>query len=233
MLSVNVKIISFLFCISWLLTGWVYGGTVVGSSHDFSSSTQTQVCVYCHTPHHAADPTIAPLWNRSIQNLSAFTVYGSSTMDTTPSNPPSNISLACLSCHDLVQSQALPQGAAYDSHRLLNFPGSGGLNSRGPTGYSGTCIKCHTGSHGSYMPAIYQTGPNLTNDHPISMPYPTAVQDAAFNSPPDDQKGWSDVRLYRGKVECTSCHNPHNNDITPFLRKANTNSALCFTCHDK
>jgi predicted CXXCH cytochrome family protein len=81
-------------------------------------------------------------------------------------------------------------------------------------------------------------GTDLSNDHPISMPYPTPAQDPAFKVPTDAQKGWggaspNEVKLYAGWVECGSCHNVHSNDFAPFLRKSNAASALCTTCHAK
>lgn len=182
------------------------------------------VCAFCHTPHGANDPNIVPLWNRNIQNLGAYTVYGSSTMNTTPATPPSGASLACLSCHD----QA-PGGAASNTHRLRNAPGSGGLNAA----YVGSCTMCHQGGGGSYYNPEIMVGPNLTDDHPISMTYPTNAQDPAFHAPPDLMKGWSDIKLYNGKIECASCHNPHDPTVIPFLRKTNTQSAMCKTCHIK
>lgn len=33
-------------------------------------------------------------------------------------------------------------------------------------------------------------------------------------------------------VECASCHDPHSENVT-FLRKVNTNSAVCLACHTK
>ncbi len=50
-----------------------------------------------------------------------------------------------------------------------------------------------------------------------------------------------EVRVYDGKVECASCHDPHGvpsggagSTFKPtFLRVANTGSALCLTCHTK
>lgn len=70
------------------------------------------------------------------------------------------------------------------------------------------------------------------------MTYPTPAQDPAFRTPPDLLRGWGglssgDVKLYGGKVECPSCHNVHNPSNRPFLRKTNTNDALCLTCHIK
>ncbi len=81
-------------------------------------------------------------------------------------------------------------------------------------------------------------GTDLSNDHPISMPYPTAAQDPEFKTPPDASRGWggaskNDVKLYGGWIQCSSCHNVHNPDTTPFLRKSNAQSGLCPTCHNR
>jgi predicted CXXCH cytochrome family protein len=220
LILLNLILINLLF-LGFCLEGW--GGTITGSKHDVSSSTNDQVCAFCHTPHNA-NPAIAPLWNRNTPNLSAYQIYSSATMNTTPSNPPSGVSLACLSCHDTV-----PGGAVNDVHYVLNPPGKNGVYGI----YVGSCLKCHN-THGSAsMYTIPPTGPDLRNDHPISMTYPSAAQDDAFNTPPDSQRGWSDVRLYNGKIECPTCHDPHDPSITPFLRKSNTGSQLCLTCHIK
>ena len=65
--------------------------------------------------------------------------------------------------------------------------------------------------------------------------------DANGNSFPDKQE----IRLYDSgdgfEVECASCHDPHGvpsggqgTTFNPtFLRKANTGSAVCLTCHTK
>ncbi|MFC1602217.1 cytochrome c3 family protein [Pseudomonadota bacterium] len=59
------------------------------------------------------------------------------------------------------------------------------------------------------------------------------MQDPDFFIPPDLQKGWSDVKLYKGRIECPSCHNPHDPANVAFLRKSMKNSGLCATCHNK
>lgn len=152
-------------------------------------------------------------------------------MDTQCASPPNGLSLACLSCHDGVN-------ADNDKHDLVNAPGPGGIPD---TTSWPNCDRCHTwqggGSSGSLSPSFI-IGTNLGDDHPISMPYPTPAQDPQFNTPPNLQKGWggnlpNDVKLYSGKVECPSCHNVHDPNIVPFLRKSNSGSALCKTCHIK
>jgi predicted CXXCH cytochrome family protein len=202
--------------------------SVVGSKHDMSNPGG-EVCVHCHTPHFAStDPVlVAPLWNKKSTdfNFDAFTMYTSPTINTTIPGRPSGLSLACLGCHDSVTA---PEAATSTyTHGVINAPGSGLTGS-----YDPKCMACHM-SHGGPMYSIPVIGPNLTNDHPISMVYPTAAQDPGFFIPPDLQKGWSDVPLFGGKVECPTCHNVHDPSKTPFLRTSNSGSTLCFKCHNK
>lgn len=204
-----------------------FGASVVGSKHDISSSLgdpySDQPCAFCHTPHSANLSIGAPLWNRSIGSVT-FTAYTSPTMNTVCSSPPSGISLACLGCHDGVD-------ASNDKHQLVNAPGPGGIPD---TTSWPNCDRCHPEFNNGQ--AIEWIGTDLRTSHPISNSYPTLAQDPDFYTPPDLQIGWpgiSNVKLYGGKVECPSCHNVHDNAIVPFLRKSNSSSALCTTCHKK
>ncbi|MBY0575221.1 MAG: hypothetical protein K2P67_01295 [Gallionellaceae bacterium] len=202
-----------------------------GSKHDLSQNGN-QICIHCHTPHGASTQDglkDAPLWNRKITNLDAFTPYASDTMTQTCPTRPSGISLACLSCHDGTGASS----AAYngDQHNKLRSPTDG-------KGSDADCLKCHwTDPPGYPSGPIYSSaltkmaGPDLRNDHPISMPYPTGNPN--YNTPPNTTKGWSDVKLVNGKVECTTCHAVHNPTIVPFLVADNDSSALCFRCHNK
>jgi predicted CXXCH cytochrome family protein len=222
--KINRKV--FLFAIAAVILGGaptLRSASIVGSKHDISV-TGGEVCVHCHTPHFASVTITAPLWNRTITNINVFTMYTSPTMDTATPSGPSGLSLACLGCHDSVSA---PEAAtSNDFHRVINVPGPG------LTGiYSKNCEACHW-AHGP-MYSIPATGPNLTNDHPISIIYPTQAQDAGFIIPPNLQKGWSDVPLFSGKMECATCHNVHDPARTPFLRISNSGSALCYKCHIK
>lgn len=106
---------------------------------------------------------------------------------------------------------------------------------------------------------IAAIGTDLRNDHPVGVTFP--AQNGAgtdFKSPTGTQGTASffdvnssgrmdsgDIRLYstgtKTQVECASCHDPHgvpsagrDSEFFPtFLRMANTNSALCLTCHTK
>ena len=231
-------------------------GTVIGSKHDLGINNfygpdgadpdATEVCVFCHTPHNAnnqGEMYGAPLWNRRLTDTGSFLMYTSPTMDATCLATPSGVSLACLSCHDAAGGGAVSAGiGSGDQHDLVN-PSNKITNVTNRAG-GAACNACHGDDGrnnakpgGDVFPRLYeewQIGNDLSNDHPISMLYADSMQaDIYFNTPPDMQKGWSDIRLYDGRVECPSCHNPHDPDNVPFLRKSNGGSQLCLTCHNK
>ena len=98
--------------------------TMINSKHDlssgsttnlaFKSTSTTEVCVFCHTPHGAN--ALAPLWNRNA-SASVFTYYTSASMNaaTATSTSIALQSTMCLSCHD----------GATALNSLINSPGSG------------------------------------------------------------------------------------------------------------
>ncbi len=208
------------------------GASVVGSKHDISSpgmGYSDQVCAFCHTPHWANRTLDAPLWNRFLDRSKVFTVYQSATMDTVPGSPTNTNSMLCLGCHDGTIGYAVVNGVTgSDKHDLVNAPGPGGIPDT--TSYP-NCRRCHGPIYGD-PPPNWQ-GLNLSNDHPIAMTYPTPLQDPAFNTPPDPQTGWINVRLYEGRVECPTCHAVHDPGTPPFMRMPNTGSQLCLMCHIK
>lgn len=220
------------FCSLLLGAAGATAGTIVGSKHDLSINAGVQLCVHCHTPHNAstqAGLADAPLWNRKITNLDAFTPYTSPTMTETCPTRPSGLSLACLSCHDGTGGGAVHSG---DQHSAINSPKAGGAATGGSNIDGASCVKCHTGTLGGiYSQALsVMAGPDLRNDHPVSMSYPTA--NSKYKTPPDTAKGWSDAKLYNGKVECPSCHNVHDPTYAPFMRMTNGGSAMCLRCHN-
>lgn len=224
---------------TFFLSPVALGASVVGSRHDLSSAWTTEVCQFCHTPHHA-NPNIpnAPLWNRA-ETTQTFTLYGSPTMNTSPAQPgstlsgPGVLSRFCLSCHDGVNATAVVHGNVVSTkHDLVKPPGAPMPDM---TSYP-NCERCHTDLYGNRRTLVL--GTDLANDHPIAMAYPTAAQDPDFKVPPDAQRGWggaspNDVKLFAGGIECGSCHIVHDPAIKPFLRKSNAGSALCLTCHKK
>lgn len=115
-----------------------------------------------------------------------------------------------------------------------------------PTGSSRLCLSCHDGllalgnllvpPKGSniVLGALTGTtvlGTNLSTDHPISFLYDSAL--ALKNGELADPATLSSaVRLDdKGQLQCTSCHNPHENRQPMFLRSSNRYGAMCTTCH--
>ena len=148
----------------------------------------------------------------------------------------------CIFCHTPhnaqprtpLWNQALPAGVTYtpySSSTMMATPGQ-------PTGASKLCLSCHDGTiavgrlPGSpRLTGASMLGTNLANDHPISF-VPTAGPQVVLPPPGDS------VRLdASGELQCTSCHDPHEQERDSaekkFLVKTNQSSALCVTCHIK
>ncbi len=233
-------------------SGIAYGGDTITnptSPHNLGGKTvgdNGEVCVYCHTPHAANIAFLgAPLWNKATLT-STFTMYGATVAGTTTDATPNNSSLACLSCHDGI--------SAVDS--ILNAPGSGmGALATGSANIVSILTTPYGGNIGG-TPGVATSGNvgDLTNDHPVSIIYTTDGSKASLRLPGDTLPvgtggawvtaggGTTVASLLRGgKIECSSCHDPHNATGVAqavakqvnYLRHSNTNSELCFGCHNK
>ena len=204
-----VLVLALTLAIAWEMSS--VNGAITGSAHDFSTANWNftgEICTPCHTPHNASLETLgAPLWNHEVTK-STFTLYDSPTFDGSDTiGQPSGTSKLCLSCHD-------------GTIALDNFGGFTG----------GT-----TFNQGSRV-----LGTDLRNDHPVSFTYDSALaaRDGELYDPTVRSSGLGGTihedLLHDGRVECTSCHNVHNESGAPYLLvKDNFGSALCLTCHDK
>jgi predicted CXXCH cytochrome family protein len=154
--------------------------SVVGSSHDLSSAgkdvqapagqAQDQVCVYCHMPHNASNVG-APLWNRT-NTATTFQMYSkdnSATFvlnsgDTNAANRTVGpVSLACLSCHDGATAfNSLNQGPMIDLDNNIK-----------PAAYTFSAANMAAATPPGSGSA--DLGQDLTNDHPISFTYDSAL----------------------------------------------------------
>lgn len=183
--------------------------SVVNSKHNLSTSgrgtiralNEDEVCIFCHAPHNTAPQT--PLWNR--HNPTAYyRIYQSSTTDARI-DQPGLASKMCLSCHDGTIALGLVLSRDPNDPIPMNQP---------------------------FMP----TGPsNLTNDlsddHPVGFRFDRQLsnRDPQLRSPDLVSR---QVKLgERGQLECTACHDPHNNELGNFLRITEQRGALCNTCH--
>lgn len=144
-----------------------------------------------------------PLWNRNNPG-STYTLYTSSTARANPGQP-TGASILCLSCHD--GTVALGQ-----------------VRSR----------TTQIGMTSTFMPTgPGRLGTDLSDDHPVSFTYsqslvtqnPELVNPASLTGR---------VRLdASGQLQCTACHDAHDDTNGKFLVISNRAGALCTTCHNK
>lgn len=104
------------------------------------------------------------------------------------------------------------------------------------------CLSCHdgtvapdvfAGSHAATWSDASAGGviagrPRLTS-HPVGMDYPTGR--AEYHSA-EEVTGNGGLKLADGKIQCTTCHDPHNTQrYAGMLVISNERSRLCLTCH--
>jgi predicted CXXCH cytochrome family protein len=200
---------------------------IKGTKHDLSVSgagtvkalTETQTCIFCHTPHNA-EPAY-PLWGHEVTSFTNYTHYTSASLVSYTSEadapPIDGISRLCLSCHD----GTIALGAITAGHEQIVMT-SKFMPSDSP-GYLGT---------------------DLSGGHPISIVYDEdLVSRRAQLYPNLMQLKWPisdlDVKLYPTQqgygVQCASCHDPHGGkgspEAPPFWQKAEYED-VCLVCHD-
>jgi predicted CXXCH cytochrome family protein len=77
------------------------------------------------------------------------------------------------------------------------------------------------------------TGENVVNE--VDGTHPIGDQAIYANSESPMEPGITDssnpVKIFDGQVECSSCHNVHDNAYGNFLAMSNDGSALCLACH--
>ena len=255
------------------------GITRDGRNFAASSSGQAdQVCIFCHTPHNAS-PAI-PLWNKvyAAGVESTYRLYTSSATLTAAAKGASitanSVSLLCLSCHDgktainVLHNSSYRDSTDVNGDAVLNIDGTltgpgafalGDMWSGSFTNFQPANLGAVRSADGSIPSlAAATSGINLTDDHPIGFLYATAVGQDAGGLLASPAAG---IRLFNGRVECSSCHNPHvyygsglnggtrvnyDTDIAttiwadatqkskkPFLNISNNGSNLCKGCHNK
>lgn len=154
----------------------------------------------------------------------------------TPHNGDTSVSDAPLWNHTLTSSVF----TLYNNGTLDATPSQ-------PSGVSLLCLSCHDGTvaldafGGSAGGADFLTGgdsfgTDLSNDHPIAIPY-AADPNLVPSTQPSGIAGGSTIEadmLFSGNVECASCHDVHNGyGFNKLLVKSNNGSDLCQTCHAK
>ena len=199
---------------------------ISGSAHDFTSASwstnnvDNQLCVPCHTPHHAKSDKLIPLWNHESTAPGSWTMYDSPSLGATAkaASEPGTVSKACLSCHD----------------------GSIALNS-----YGGNASSGDTMSDFDSTKVVGASG-DLSGDHPVGFDYTTAQTEDTVglkvSSTAVAQLGASgtiaDMLVGGTELECSSCHDIHeikgeSTTASYSLLVDNGGSDLCLACHNK
>jgi predicted CXXCH cytochrome family protein len=209
---------------------------IASSKHNLSASgtgtikatSETELCVFCHIPHNAKPE--APLWNHTA-TTAAYTMYNSDYLTRAAYATPTDVgqrSRLCLSCHD----GTVAVGSVYTVRGVAGPIAMTGVDGAGKM----------LGTASGYL------GTDLRNDHPVSIKYDTGTfitigtrgMELKSPAPAINPKPYTGVKLYgavngtiQGYVECTSCHDPHNDTNPDFLVVSNVSGALCATCHNK
>ena len=186
------------------------GGDIQFSKHNLSVSgpgevkavSEAQICIFCHTPHSARQD-IPYLWNRQDQTVS-YIPYQSSTL-VARVGQPTGASKMCLSCHD----GTIALGAIVSEPEEIPFQGGIRFIPEGPS----------------------RIGTDLSDDHPISFVYDSSLA--------QEKPGLVDPVLLppavqldnTGQLQCTACHDPHDDTFGNFLVMSNLFSGLCTSCH--
>ncbi len=152
------------------------------------SGTESQICVFCHTPHGANTTNVSPLWNRATSGAT-YNAYSSESLDARfvlASNwlgQPLGSSKLCLSCHD----------GTIALGNVVNAPGAGAGSAISVAGSTTTTMPAGTNTDGASPAQSGYTrliGSDLRNDHPISITYDStlAARDGELRVPNAQQQ---------------------------------------------
>ena len=207
----QIRFSSAIIGFAFLTTAVSSWGQIAGSMHDFSTrawNTTTEMCIVCHTPHHA-DVSVqdAPLWNHEV-TTTVFSLYSSPTLDAILSDPTASSRL-CLSCHDGTVAVDSFGGRNGSEFTVGPFVIGTDLSDDHPVSFIYDALLATTDG-GLHSPDTTPSGLGGT------------IQDDL---------------LFNDSLECSSCHDVHNAGNSAIgeglLRVSNAGSALCLTCHDK
>ena len=255
-------------------------GNIANTPHNLGATSQyitdgsTNMCIFCHTPHIGL--TDAPLWNR--QTLEPFTAYGTTIAGSFVGDEDiSSTSLACLTCHDGVTSfdsliNAPGKGnGGVNTNEPINFDWTFTVDGNtvsdvitSPAAIIGTDLTNDHPISILYQENIASLRPTNTVISDLVMTTETltigAGSDASSTTAISNRWAVSGFisssatiadLLTNGKVECSSCHDPHFQNTSwdevestwssaptitgLFLRRVGGNSVsgVCRTCHAK
>jgi hypothetical protein len=229
-LALLLPAVLFLAATAWGQTltsaGTVPKSDIVGSAHDLrtllapSGGTvpSYMLCNFCHIAHKTANtlqayanaPSIY-LWNHTLSSVTSYGVYSSPSFDALGTDiadlgGQETVSNLCLSCHD----------------------GTVAVNSfyQAQSGLTTTAVYVDPSA----------TVNNLAQTHPVNFTYSAQLATAAGLVVPASTSsvdGGGVVPLFNGKMQCGTCHDPHNGTSHIFERPfpTQTSGTFCTYCH--
>jgi hypothetical protein len=183
---------------------------------EIRSTTETEVCKFCHIPHNAEVPD--PLWGHALSDaryeVPEIRTGGKAAV---PAPQPDGASRLCLSCHD----GTVALGDITSEPRPVPMSGAERL---GP-------------SHRGFI------GTDLSGSHPVSFVMPESTEGTAFSDSDMALKPRSSLSAEKGvtvdkegKMQCTTCHDPHSDQYyqegrVPRFWVRPTVDEVCLSCH--
>jgi hypothetical protein len=219
--GLSLALITFLF---FYFAIDVFGG-IRHSHHDFSGASWSnfEMCLPCHTPHHAnIEVSNSPLWNHQL-STSTYTLYSSSTLNAFPGQPDGKSKL-CFSCHDGTVAIENHSGITTGNHFTTWGNVSTDLRDDHPISFL-------------YDAALAQADGQLYDPATTLSGLGGTIEEDLLDNGRMECTSCHDVHISRNTQGCIGCHNIHGGGgmITKTLSlwKSNDGSALCLTCHQK
>ncbi len=193
-----------------LLAALAFGqsGDILGA-HDLSTTASPvsgSMSAACLYCHAPHSGASNALWNQTLTSKNYTTFYSSDTLQNAEEQPTiDDRSTLCLSCHD--GTVAPGQMIAYGGITMSKTMSSGLVD-------------------------------RMEASHPFSLKLPlkdaaNLVEGLVATSKTADTT--DSVKLVNGNIECSSCHNPHNQYVDKkspnFLVKDGASGELCLACH--
>ena len=194
-----------------LLACALVAGAVLVTAAGTEAAHGTLSCADCHFSHTPGSSSVGPLWStqHTADGLPTFTVYSSPSFDALQT--------------DISQ----------------------------PDGASKLCLGCHDGTFAGIDAGdgrlVFGAG-DLSRSHPVSFTYNSAlaarVTGGMLHDPATTSSGLggtiaTDLLDQNGKLQCTSCHDPHPKTAKgPNLLRyqyqsgSRTGEKICMVCHN-